>query len=547
MRRRLIIIFILLVVGPLLLLARLGFMWARLQQERMHSQFRELLAANLREVDGTIGRLVQGRERELIELTRRAPADMRELESLPDKNPWVRQAFMLDGEGKLIYPALEAATPAELEFIGRTREVLWRRDLPPQQPQMQQSGSSANNFLIAQNAPQQMNRALPVIDNTGALNVAAPPPTSGWYTWYLGSGLNLVYWSRLADGRALCIEVDRVRMLADIIAQLPDTGAKNERLNGRIILRDSNGALLYQWGPYDRDLNSPAVSLPLSAPLQSWRLDYYAPKSLYAGNHAGRMFGYLASLSAIALMLITLAFYFYRESTRDMRLAQERVSFVNQVSHELKTPLTNVRLYAELLQQHLDGEDETAQRHLSIVVEECGRLSRLIGNVLTFGRSQRGTLTIRPAPARVDEIIQRVLDGYRPTLARRGISVKYEAGPSECVMVAADVVEQILGNLLSNIEKYASAGGLAEIRSEQQNGTTKITVADRGPGIPAAEREKIFKPFYRLSSALTDGAAGTGIGLSIARDLARGHGGDLKVIDGTQGATFEVTLSTPLT
>lgn len=558
MRRRLIIILVLLVVGPLLLLTRLGLMWARLQQERLRNQFRELLLTNLREHDAKIGGLIQTRERQLIELTRKAPADPRELESFPDQNPWVRQAFLLDREGRLIYPKLEAATAAELEFIARTREVLWRRDFPPRLAQTGSQANPANAYAFATNAaspqvvlqsPAPMTSttgATHTFANAGALNAPADPPSNGWYTWYLGSGLNFVYWSRLADGRALCIELDRVRMLADIIAQLPATAIQADAPGGRIMLRDSNGALLYQWGAYDRDLKTPLATLPLSPPLQSWRLDYYAPPKLYGGVRGGLMFGYLASLSAIAVMLITLAFYFYRESTRDMRLARQRVSFVNQVSHELKTPLTNVRLYAELLQQHLDGEDETAQRHLAIVVEECGRLSRLIGNVLTFGRSQRGTLAIRPAPGRVGEIVQRVLEGYRPALKRRGIEVHFSTGADEPVMVAADVVEQIIGNLLSNIEKYAAGGGLAEIRSEQRDGTTRITVSDRGPGIPAAERENIFKPFYRISSALNDGAAGTGIGLAIARELARGHGGDLKVVDDTQGATFEVTLKTPM-
>ncbi|MCE5229755.1 HAMP domain-containing histidine kinase, partial [bacterium] len=410
-------------------------------------------------------------------------------------------------------------------------------------------GKQLNQAIAVKQQAQAASNSLLGATNNGMISAGLPGGfgTSGWYGWYLGSGLNLVYWSRLDDGRCLCVEIDRMRMLADLIAQLPDTAPQSDRLpNGRITLRDSNNALLYQWGAYDfRENEKPLTSLALTAPLQSWRLDYYAPASLYEDSGSGLLFSYLTGLGAIALALIVLAFYFYRESTRDMRLASQRVSFVNQVSHELKTPLTNVRLYAELLQQHLDGEDETAQRHLGIVVEECGRLSRLIGNVLTFGRSQRGTLTIRPAPGRVDEIIQRVLDGYRPTLERRGIKVKYEAGPAETVMVASDVVEQILLNLLSNIEKYAAGGGLAEITSAQQDGTTTITVADNGPGIPACEHEKIFKPFYRMSSALNDGAAGTGIGLAIARELARGHGGDLRVVDSDKGTAFEVTLETP--
>ncbi len=140
------------------------------------------------------------------------------------------------------------------------------------------------------------------------------------------------------------------------------------------------------------------------------------------------MFGYLASLSAIAVMLITLAFYFYRESTRDMRLARQRVSFVNQVRTNSRRRSRTCGSTRNCCNNTWTARTKPPQRHLAIVVEECGRLSRLIGNVLTFGRSQRGTLAIRPAPGRVGEIVQRVLDGYRPALKRRGIEVQFSAG-----------------------------------------------------------------------------------------------------------------------
>lgn len=525
-----IIVFVLLVVGPLLLLAGLGAKWARLERERLQFQFRELLAGKLRDIDGSLARVIQKNERELVELIRDPPA---ELDGLRERHPWVRQAFLLDPEGKLLFPDLRAPSAGDMAFIDRTREIWLRGELLRRRPGLGPA-AQAMQMLSNQAVPMQ------------GMDPGSAGEASGWYTWYWGSGLNLIYYHWLGDGRCLGVELDRVRLLADLIGQMPDTASRNDRLaDGRIALRDSNGALLYQWGAYAYQANEKqAAAQALSAPLQSWRLEYYAPASLFAAA-GGLAFSYVAGFAAVALALIGLAVYFYRESTRELRLAGQRVSFVNQVSHELKTPLTNVRLYAELLQQHLDGEDETAQRHLNIVVEECGRLSRLIGNVLTFGRSQRGALTIHPTPGRVDEIIQRVLDGYRPALERRGIRVQYSPGKATQVMVAADVVEQIVGNLLSNIEKYAAAGGVAEIASEQRDGMTLITVADHGPGIPAAERENVFRPFYRLSAALHDGAAGTGIGLPIARDLARRHGGDLKVVAAEKGAAFEVRLATP--
>jgi signal transduction histidine kinase len=113
------------------------------------------------------------------------------------------------------------------------------------------------------------------------------------------------------------------------------------------------------------------------------------------------------------------------------------------------------------------------------------------------------------------------------------------------VKLDPDALEQILGNLLGNVEKYAPGSGFVEVTSGSSKSTTRIVVADRGPGIPAGRGEEIFEPFRRLSDKITEGVAGTGLGLSIARELARLHGGDVRLLSGEGGARFEVTLETP--
>ena len=113
------------------------------------------------------------------------------------------------------------------------------------------------------------------------------------------------------------------------------------------------------------------------------------------------------------------------------------------------------------------------------------------------------------------------------------------------VELDADALEQIVGNLLGNVEKYAADGGRVRVATVQQGETTTITVSDRGPGVPEGRREAVFEPFRRLSDKLTDGVAGTGIGLAIARDLARMHGGDVRCVPASRGACFQVELHTP--
>jgi len=126
-----------------------------------------------------------------------------------------------------------------------------------------------------------------------------------------------------------------------------------------------------------------------------------------------------------------------------------------------------------------------------------------------------------------------------------GIAVSVEGSADRCVALDVDALEQILGNLINNVEKYATNATTLHVRLHQDADTTTITVSDDGGGIPDAQSETIFAPFVRLSNKLTDGVSGTGIGLSIARQLACLHGGNLILVPTESGATFELTLNTP--
>ena len=228
-----------------------------------------------------------------------------------------------------------------------------------------------------------------------------------------------------------------------------------------------------------------------------------------------------------------------------MREASRRVTFVNQVSHELKTPLTNIRMYAELLESRLPDGDERTRNYLGILISETRRLSRLITNVLTFAMQRRGKLKLHPQPAVVDDVIAAVIASFSPALEAMHIRAVLEGKADRRVELDVDLLEQILGNLINNVEKYATNATALRIIRRQDAMTTTITVSDDGAGIPAAQRETVFRPFVRLSSKLTDGVSGTGIGLAIARQLACLHGGSLDLMPADGGATFELTLNTP--
>jgi signal transduction histidine kinase len=505
LKPRLIIIFLLIVVVPLALLAGLGLRLARAEQKMVQQQFQDLLASRLRDVDAVIADLLAARERELLRTLELPAYDASMLRDLVRGNPFIRQVFLLDPKAKLLHPPTGALSAAEREFLERAGQVWNDR-------QIFYHGSDSE---------------------TSARD-------HGWYTWYWGNGLNLLFWRRDKSGNVIGAELDRSRLSADIVAKLPGAA---DLAGGRIVLSDSTGNTIYQWGDYEPSATEPSrVAIALQEPLQTWRLSYFAPNAAPALR--GRaLWALLVGWLAVGLALAMLAVYFYRESTREMREAAQRVSFVNQVSHELKTPLTNIRLYAEMLEESV--QDPQSARHVGVIVSESQRLSRLIGNVLSFARHQNGRLTLHKKTSNVDAVLSSVIEDFKLSLAAKGVDVSFRGAAGAAVVFDADALEQIVSNLFINVEKYAADGKRLEVASQQDHGDTLITVTDFGPGIPAHERENIFRSFYRLSDKLSDGVTGTGIGLTIARELARLHGGDLVLLPTERGACFQVRLRTP--
>jgi len=526
---KLIAAFLVLVLAPLGALGWLGLRTATSEREVVRHRFDELLASKLADVDATIAKLIEKRERELGRLTELNSLEAVSIRALVRGERMVRQVFVIDAEGKLAHPPREEPrNEAEEGFLVRTRHI-W------------ESGESFFHPSDTGDA------GVPVVD--AGTDAGTTDDDHGWYVWYWGSGINLIYWRRDRAGRVIGAELDRMTLLADIVGELPSTDPlAPETAGGRVRLVDANGDPVYGWGPFEpSETEEPRITRDLRAPLGSWRLEYFPAPSEIGDEFGGSvLFGTMVSLGAMALVLLGLAAWFFRESGREVREARKRVTFVNQVSHELKTPLTNIRMYAELLEDEIDHEDEPQRRYLDVIVSESQRLSRLIGNVLSFARKHRKQLTVRRVPGIPDEVIEGVIGQFRPGLESRGIEIATDLDAKRSAEFDADAVGQILGNLLSNVEKYATDGKRVDISSAQVEDRLEITVADRGPGVPRSSRSKVFQPFFRLSSRLADGVSGTGIGLSIARDLARLHDGDLALEPSDVGARFRVSVRAPL-
>jgi signal transduction histidine kinase len=525
----------LIVCLPLALLGRLGVRLAHDEQAIVRQNVSDLLAEQLRETDQTIVGHFQRLESQLLEMTEFSSYDREHLRAVVRDEPIVGQVFVLESDGRLRHPdPMAPLNNSEREFLDRASPFLQDKDLI-RAAALVESKARSNETRVT---------------TSGVRDSAAQSGGHGWYVWFWERGVHLIFWRRGIEGHIVGVELVRPRWMADLIVELPQTPFdESHSAQTRIRLADSNDNTVYQWGRLEpKDDDEPFVVLPLSAPLTSWRLKYYVADEHFAAlSGRSTYFNLLSGLAALFLAVVGLAVYFYRESSRELREAATRVNFVNQVSHELKTPLTNIRMYAELLERDLANEGETGvgnpNDRLRVILSESARLSRLIGNVLTFASQQNRQVKLNYTTATVDAVIRSVLEYFEPTLREKGVVVEFDGQASEAAEFDQDVFEQILVNLISNVEKYAAAGGVLRIESRQAEQRVFIVVADEGPGISAADRGRVFLPFQRGADRL-EGAAGAGIGLSICRSLARLHGGDVVLVDAERGAKFQVELTT---
>ena len=240
----------------------------------------------------------------------------------------------------------------------------------------------------------------------------------------------------------------------------------------------------------------------------------------------------LVGLFALTAGLVAAAIYQLR---RQQQLAQLRVDFVSGVSHELRTPLAQIRLFAELLRNGQLRSEAERERSFSIIDEEAQRLTYLVENVLAFARSEHGRNTLVVEPLEMDRELQAAIDAFAPLARVRRAKIHSSIEPGLVSRVDPRGLRQIVLNLLDNAVKYGPVGQTVSISLSSANDKVVIAVEDKGPGVPKSDREKIWDPYVRLSRAAESAAGGSGIGLSIVRELVRLHGGRTWVEDAAGG------------
>jgi signal transduction histidine kinase len=226
-----------------------------------------------------------------------------------------------------------------------------------------------------------------------------------------------------------------------------------------------------------------------------------------------------AGLLAIALLQLH----------RQQELARLRTEFVSGVSHELRTPLAQIRWFAELLHLGKLRSDEERARSAGIIDQEARRLTYLVENVLNFSRSEKGTNRIAPATLDVATELRDAVEMFAPLARSRRMTVRATPAPGLTVTADRDALRQILLNLLDNAAKYGPPGQTITVGSSAappiEGAQVRIWVEDEGPGIPAADRDRVWEPYVRLSRDVEAATGGSGIGLSVVRELVTLHGG----------------------
>jgi signal transduction histidine kinase len=240
----------------------------------------------------------------------------------------------------------------------------------------------------------------------------------------------------------------------------------------------------------------------------------------------------LVGLLAVTAAVVAIAFLQLR---RQHELARLRADFVSGVSHELRTPLTQIRMFSELLLGGRLRTDAERDRSLRLIDREARRLAFLVENVLDFSRAERGTLDVSPEPVRVGPAVEEIVEGFRPVASARGMQIRTEVEEEAVALLDRGGFRQVLLNFLENAVKYGPAGQTVVAVAVRSEGAVQLWVMDEGPGIPAAERGRIWEPYYRLNREIDRVVGGSGIGLSVVRGLVARHGGRTWVDDAPGG------------
>lgn len=253
---------------------------------------------------------------------------------------------------------------------------------------------------------------------------------------------------------------------------------------------------------------------------------------------------FLIALS-ISLIFISLAII-YNGWKRDRQLRQLKENFISNVSHELKTPLSLIRMFSEILIMGRVASEDKKREYYKIINNESDRMSRLINNLLDFASLIRGIEHKHFERTNIAQLVTKAVEAYRYEILQDGFQLDLKKDPGiPDSFVDPNAITMAFLNLLDNSVKYSGDRKQIQVRIEKSDGFVNLAVVDKGIGIPLSEQQRIFDKFYRGNDASVRGIRGSGIGLAITKHVAEMHGGNV-VLESEPGKGSEFTLRIPI-
>jgi signal transduction histidine kinase len=449
------------------------------------------------------------------------------------------------------------------------------RKVSPQSSYYQLADQIKTETVAAKELQNNLSKAIPAEAEFGQL---IGNGTDGMLARFLQNKLRLMFWHRLGSEPDLIfgaqLNLDRV---VDGLRGLVQAGPELRDEICIAVLDDNAKPVAMSQPGFSANWKRPFVATEIGDALPHWEVAAYLVNPARLAQTAKTARLTLGLLIAVLLLAIGVgSWLIVRSLNSELKLARQKTDFVGNVSHELKTPLTSIRMFSELLAEGRVTDQAKQRSYLNIITAEAARLTRLINNVLDFSRMERGEKKYNFQPCNLVEVVRTAAQTFRPHLEAGGF--KFDCVlPDAPISVHgdADALSQIIVNLLSNAEKYSGqsastpsprpSGERAGARGSESGLLTnnkkeialqlarresplphaEVKVLDRGSGVPRGSGEKIFEKFYRAHDSLSSGVQGSGLGLTIARQIARAHGGDV-VYEPREGGGSCFILRLPL-
>jgi signal transduction histidine kinase len=572
---RLGLLFGLAVLLPGLLLALIAIRAAGKEEAYLEKQYENAFVAEIDHTATVIRELLREARAELDTTTPGTKGNARRLlAGWSKRSDLVAVPFLFHRSGRFLWPKpddprLSAAEYSFLQlnlafFQDRRPETIYQRKLPATKKTPLRKSTKPTSWLPERGsalAAGGVTSYTPKKSTTTKSRASSPPTiyiteslrfsqiiqedSSGIIPRLIDDQIMLVYWKKTNDNTIIGCSLNEEELRRRVAAALPKVYTNTRIMT---VLDQTGTPLVTPAGEYRPDWSTPFVAREIAELLPRWEIAAYLtdPRQVYnRARITTWALGMLVTLLLVSLSVGGIAIL--RSLQAEIRLAEQKTTFVANVSHELKTPLTSIRLFAELLKERRQADPEKQNRYLAIMVSETERLTRLINNVLDFSRSRHGAKRYDMRDLDLVALCRELVDNQRVRLEHNGFDTAFHSTVDTApVRGDAEALKQALLNLMSNAEKYSPDTKWIRIEVTAREGSAIVRIADRGCGVNPEDAASIFREFYRCDDSLTSRARGTGLGLTIARQIVRDHGGDITFAPNTpSGSVF--TISLPLT